>query len=47
MTDDSIVFRTGAGTQASARPELARLLRVDEIDPATQSGWSVLAVDCG
>ena len=44
VTDDSIVFRTGAGTKLRHAQGSPACFEVDEIDPATQSGWSVLAV---
>jgi nitroimidazol reductase NimA-like FMN-containing flavoprotein (pyridoxamine 5'-phosphate oxidase superfamily) len=39
---DVIVIRTGAGTKLSAADHANVTFEVDEIDPRTRSGWSVL-----
>ena len=41
----SVVFRTGTGTKLSAATDHAVVaFEVDEVDPATRRGWSVLAI---
>jgi hydrogenase maturation protease len=45
LVDDSIVFRTAPGTKLTAAVDQAVVgFEVDELDPRTRSGWSVLAV---
>ena len=45
VIDDAIVFRTSPGTKLSAATDHAvGAFEVDDRDPATRSGWSVLAV---
>jgi nitroimidazol reductase NimA-like FMN-containing flavoprotein (pyridoxamine 5'-phosphate oxidase superfamily) len=43
LVDDEIVFRTGRGTKLDAATHHAVVaFEVDEIDPITHSGWSVM-----
>jgi uncharacterized protein len=45
LDDEEIVFRTGAGSKLAAATRHAVVaFEVDEIDPLTQTGWSVLGV---
>jgi nitroimidazol reductase NimA-like FMN-containing flavoprotein (pyridoxamine 5'-phosphate oxidase superfamily) len=45
LIDDAIVFRTAPGTKLTAAVNHTVVgFEVDEIDPATRSGWSVLVV---
>ena len=45
LIDDAIVFRTTPGTKLTAALNHTVVgFEVDEIDPATRSGWSVLVV---
>ena len=45
MLGDSVVFRTGPGTKLrAALDNTVVAFEVDEVDEATQSGWSVLMV---
>ena len=45
LLDDDIVFLTGEGTKLRAAAGGAVVaFQVDEIDPATRTGWSVLVV---
>ena len=45
LIDDAIVFRTGPGTKLTAALRHTVVgFEVDEIDPPTRSGWSVLVV---
>jgi len=45
LTGDAIVFRTAPGTKLNAAVNHTVVgFEVDEIDPATRSGWSVLVV---
>ncbi len=41
---DSIVFRTAPGTKLSLGDGSPACFQIDELDPVTRSGWSVLAV---
>lgn len=45
VVDEAIVFRTSPGTKLTAAVDHAVVgFEVDELDPATRSGWSVLVV---
>jgi nitroimidazol reductase NimA-like FMN-containing flavoprotein (pyridoxamine 5'-phosphate oxidase superfamily) len=45
MLDDDVVFRTDSGTKLSAAVMRAVVaFEVDDADPATRTGWSVLVV---
>jgi nitroimidazol reductase NimA-like FMN-containing flavoprotein (pyridoxamine 5'-phosphate oxidase superfamily) len=45
LIDDTIVFRTAPGTKLTAALNHTIVgFEVDEIDPATRSGWSVLVI---
>jgi nitroimidazol reductase NimA-like FMN-containing flavoprotein (pyridoxamine 5'-phosphate oxidase superfamily) len=45
LIDDTIVFRTAPGTKLTAALNHTVVgFEVDEIDPATRSGWSVLVI---
>lgn len=45
LIGDAIVFRTSDGTKLTAAVDQAVVaFEVDELDPATRSGWSVLIV---
>lgn len=45
MLDDDVVFRTDPGTKLSAAlMEMLVAFEVDEADPATREGWSVVVV---
>ena len=44
LDGDAVVFRTAPGTKLDAGTRAPACFEVDELDPATRSGWSVLAV---
>lgn len=45
LVGGSVVFRTGAGTKLAAATDHAVVaFEVDQVDPATRGGWSVLAI---
>ena len=44
LAGDTVVFRTAEGTKLSHANGAPACFEVDDIDPATHSGWSVLAV---
>lgn len=45
VIDDAIVFRTSPGTKLTAAVDQTVVgFEVDELDPGTRSGWSVLVV---
>jgi nitroimidazol reductase NimA-like FMN-containing flavoprotein (pyridoxamine 5'-phosphate oxidase superfamily) len=45
LVDDSVVFRTSPGTKLAAASEGAVVaFEVDEVDPISHAGWSVLVV---
>lgn len=45
--DDTIVFRSAAGTKLSSMQGIAVAFEIDGIEPKTRSGWSVIVKGIG